>query len=179
MDRSRPFTDGVQGREHADRREHGTAQRLGERLTGGASRRGAQAGEQLRGGAAAGVAVLGAERGHPLLARVRGSGRGRVAGQELQADRRLDVGEDGPGAGPVRVQQRGQVVSGRDPHLDQVTAGAHDGSQRPGLIRVGHSDGQLVRAQPQVLGDHRGVAGVGLGARQHLAVPPGLDPRSA
>ena len=61
---------GVQGREHADRGEHGVAERLGERLAGGAGRGGAQAGEQLGGGAAAGVAVLDAERGHPLLAQV-------------------------------------------------------------------------------------------------------------
>jgi hypothetical protein len=32
-----------------------------------------------------------------------------------------------------------------------------------------------VLAQPQVLGDHRRVTGVGLGAGQDLAVPPGLD----
>ena len=32
-----------------------------------------------------------------------------------------------------------------------------------------------MRAQPQVLRDHRGVAGVGLGAGQHLALAPGLD----
>jgi hypothetical protein len=30
-------------------------------------------------------------------------------------------------------------------------------------------------AQPQVLGDHLGVAGVGLGARDDLALAPGLD----
>ena len=119
--------------------------------------------------------MLDAERGHPLLTRVRGSGRGRVAGEELQADRRLDAGEDGPGTGPVRVQQRRQLAGGRDPHLHQVAAGAHDGAQRPGLIRAGRSDPQLVRAQPQVPGDHRGVAGVGFRAREHLAVPPGPD----
>jgi hypothetical protein len=33
----------------------------------------------------------------------------------------------------------------------------------------------LVVAQPQVLGDHLGVAGVGLGARDDLALAPGLD----
>src|ERR1039458_2585664 len=63
--------------------------------------RGAQPGEQFGGGAPAGVAVLDAERGHPLFTQVRGGGRGGVAGEELQADRGLDVGKDGPGAGPV------------------------------------------------------------------------------
>jgi hypothetical protein len=32
-----------------------------------------------------------------------------------------------------------------------------------------------VGPQPQVPGDHRGVAGVGLGAGEHLTVPPGPD----
>ena len=68
-----------------------------------------------------------------------------------------------------------QLVGGRDPHLDQVAAGAHDGAQRQGLVGVGGGGLQLVRAQPQVLGDHRGVPGVGLGPGQHLALPPGLD----
>jgi hypothetical protein len=75
----------------------------------------------------------------------------------------------------VRVQQRRQLVDGGDPHLDQVAAGPHDGAQRHRLIGVRGGGLQLVRAQPQVLGDHRGVPGVGLGPGQHLAVPPGLD----
>ena len=49
---------GVQRGEHADGGEHGVAERLGERFAAGARRGGAQAGEQLGGGAAAGVAVL-------------------------------------------------------------------------------------------------------------------------
>jgi hypothetical protein len=165
----------VQGREHADGCEHGIAERLSECLAGSAGRGVVQACQELRGGAATGVPVLGAERGHALLAEVRGSGRGRVAGEEVQADRGLDVSEDGPGAGPVRVQQRRELAGGRDPHLDQVTAGAHHGPQRPGLIGVRDADLQLVLAQPQVLGDHRGVPCVGLSAREHLTVAPGLD----
>ena len=78
---------GVQGRQDGDRGEHGVAQCLGERLIGGASRPGAHPGEQLGGGAAAGVAVFDAERGHPLLAQVRGGGRGGVAGGATSKDR--------------------------------------------------------------------------------------------
>ena len=166
---------GVQRGEHADRGEHGVAESFGEGFAGGAGRCVAQARQELRGGAAAAVAVLDAERRHPLLAQVRGGGRGGVAGEELQADWRLDVGEDDPGAGPVRVQQGGELVGGRDPHLHQVTAGPHDGAQRFCLVGVGGGGFQLVRPQPQVLGDHGGVPGVGLGAREHLAVAPGLD----
>jgi hypothetical protein len=32
-----------------------------------------------------------------------------------------------------------------------------------------------VLAQPQVLGDNQGIAGVALGTRRHLALTPGLD----
>ena len=130
---------------------------------------------ELGGAAAAGVAVLGTERGHALLTEVAGRCGGRVTGEERQADRRLDVGEDGPGAGPVCLQQRRQLVGGRDPHIHQVIAGAHDSAQCPGLVGVGGGGLQLVLAQPKVLGDHRGVASVGLGPGQHLPFPPGLD----
>ena len=116
-----------------------------------------------------------AKRGDVLLPDFRGRRRGRPSGQERQRDRALDVGEDGLGAGPVAVQQRGQLVGRRDPRLDQVTAGAGHGAQGQGLGRVGDGDAQLVLTQPQVLGDHQGVAGVALGSRDHLAVAPGFD----
>src|ERR1039458_3160701 len=60
---------GVRGYEHAGRGEHGVTQRLGERLAARARRLGAQPGGQPGGGAAARVAVLDAESGHPLLTR--------------------------------------------------------------------------------------------------------------
>jgi hypothetical protein len=154
---------------------HSVTQRLGERLVCRAGRGLAQPVQQLGRGLAAAVAVLDQERGHPLLAQVAGRGGGGVPGQEFEADRRLDVGEDGRGARPVRLQQRGQLVSGGDPHLDQVIAGAHHGAQRLCLVAIRGGGGQPVIAQPQVLGDDRGVPGIGLGAGQHLAFPPGLD----
>jgi hypothetical protein len=115
------------------------------------------------------------ERGHPLFAQVARCRRGGVTGKELQADRRLHVGEDGLGTRPQGVQQRRELVRGGDAHVNQVVTGADHGAQRPGLVGAGHRGRQLVVAQPQVLGDHGGVAGVGLRAGQHLPVPPGLD----
>ena len=47
--------------------------------------------------------------------------------------------------------------------------------QRFGLGRERGGWAQPVGTQPETLGDHRGVAGVGPGAGQHLAVAPGLD----
>ena len=135
----------------------------------------AQAGQQLGSGAAAGVAVAGTERGHPLLAEASRRGRGGIADQERQRDRRGDVGKDDAGTGPVRFQQRGQLVSRGHPRTGQVAAGAGHRAKCRGLAGVGCRDAQLVLAQPQVLGDQGRVAGVGFGARHYLTVPPGLD----
>jgi hypothetical protein len=63
-------------------------------------------------------------------------GRGLRRGQEPQADRRLNVDEDGLGARPLRVQQGGELVGSGDAHADHVVAGADHGAQRPGLAGV-------------------------------------------
>ncbi len=102
-------------------------------------------------------------------------GGGGVAGQERQADRRLDVGEDLFRARPVRIEQRGELVGGRNPGLDQLGAGAGHDAQRGGVLGQWGRSAQPVGAQPQVLGDHVRVARVGLRPGDHLALPPGLD----
>jgi hypothetical protein len=142
---------------------------------GGAGWRCPEPGEQLGGGPFAGVAARGAEPGDAFLAEVGGRGRGRVAAEELQGDFGLQVGEDCGGSGPVGVQQRGQLVDRGYPHLYQVVAGADYGADRLGLSRVWGGGGQPVPPQPQVFRDHRGVGGIGLGTREHLAFAPGLD----
>jgi len=119
--------------------------------------------------------VLGAERGHALLAQPRGRRWGRVAGKERQGDLAFDVGEHRHRAGPEGVQGRGELVGRGHARLHQVASGAHHRAQRAGLGRERRKGAQPVAAQPQVLGDHHGVAGVGLGARQDLGVAPGLD----
>jgi hypothetical protein len=121
------------------------------------------------------VAVVSAERGEPLLPEVRcGCGR-RVAGEEMQGDRRLDVGKDGFGARPIRVEQSGQLVGRGDAHVDEVVPCPDEGSQRLRLTGVRGGDAQSVRAQPQVLGDHLSVTSVALRPRQDLTVAPLLD----
>ena len=119
--------------------------------------------------------MVDAERGEAFLAEPCSVRGGRVAGEELQPDRRLDVGEDRPGSWPVRVEQRGELVGGGDAQLDDVLTGAHHRAQRFGLRGERGRWAEPVAAQPQILGDHRGVAGVGLGAGEHLALTPGLD----
>lgn len=66
------------------------------------------------------------------------------------------------------------LVAG-NPHVDQIGAGARHRPQGLGLIGVGRGDLEPVGPQPQVFGDHGGIPGVGLGARHHLAFPPGFE----
>jgi hypothetical protein len=54
--------------------------------------------------------VFDAEGVQAFLTEVLRVGRGRIAGEEVQRDRRCDLGEDRFGAGPVRVEQRGELV---------------------------------------------------------------------
>jgi len=119
--------------------------------------------------------VLGAERLDALLTE---SGRrcgGGVAPQERERDGAGDVGEDGLGAGPEAVQQGPQLVAGSDPLVDQVVAAAHRGTQGSGGVGEWLQDPQLGVADPQVIGDHVCISGVGLGAGDDLGLPPDLD----
>src|SRR6266498_1551656 len=166
---------GVEGAQDPDHGHDGVAAGLGFGAAAQAGRGLAQAGHQLGGRPAAAVAVLGAERAHAGLAQVGRRRWGRVALQERQRDLAFDVGKDRQGAGPERVQAGGELVGGGHALVDQVGAGPDHGAQRPGLRRERLQDAQPVVAQPQVLGDHLGVGGVGLGARQHLGVAPCLD----
>jgi hypothetical protein len=166
---------GAQGLEHGHQRRHRVADGLAQCLVEGAGRGGAQPGQQRLAATPAGVTVLGAERGQPFGAQLLGVGCGGVAGQELQGDRRLDVGEDGLGARPVRVQQCAQLVGGRHPRIDQIVAGAYHGTQRLRLGAVRHGQTQPVVAAAQVVRDDVRVAGVGLGTRAGLRLPPRLD----
>ena len=110
------FEDRAEGFQDGDQCGHRVVDGLAQRFVGGAGGCAAQPREQLFGGAPAAVAVLDAERGQAFGAQVLGVAGGRVAGQELQGDRRFDVGEDGLGAGPVRIQQRGELVGRGDTH---------------------------------------------------------------
>lgn len=169
------FQGGVQGTQHGDHGQHGVTDGLSEGGVGVSGWCAAQSGEQHGGRAAAGVAVLDAERGHALFPEAGGGRGGGIAGEELQGDGRLDVGEHGLGAGPVRVQQCGELVGRGDAGAHEVIAGTYYGAQRLGLRRVGRGGAQLVLTQPQVLGDHRGVSRVALGAGEDFGLPPGLD----
>ena len=82
------------------------------------------------GGAPAAVGMLGAGR-RPSASRRAGaalSGVG-IALKEGQGDRRVDIGEDGGGAGPEAVEQGAQAVGEGDALGDQIVAGADQRAQ--------------------------------------------------
>ena len=105
------------------------------------ARRGrAQASEQLaHGPAAAAVGVLAEELGEPLFAQPRGAeGRG-VAGEERERNRRVDVGEDGGGAGPEALEQGAQLIGEREAADGRDRRGRARGRARPGGIVRGRA----------------------------------------
>ena len=108
----RPAVHVLRGR-HADMGQHRVTDSFGHDGIERAGRCRAQPGQQHCGGFAARVTLLGAERGQLFLGQNGGRDGGGTAGQERQGDRGGDVGEDGPGACPVRVQQRRELVGRR------------------------------------------------------------------
>ena len=91
-------------------------------FAGCAGGRGAQTREELKSGLAAAVAVSGEEAREALLtesARVLGT---RVALQEGQRDRRVDVSEDHGRPRPEDLQLGAQAVGQRDPRLHEILA---------------------------------------------------------
>jgi hypothetical protein len=165
----------VEGAQDLHEGEHGRAPGGGLSATGQAGWGGAQAAHECGRRGPAAVAVAQQEGGHAPLPETHGRLGGWVARQEGQGDLAFDVGEDGLGAGPEGVQGGGELVDGGHALADEVLAGAHGGTQRSGGVRERAQHAQLVAAQPQVVGDHRGVAGIGLGPGDHLGVAPGLD----
>jgi hypothetical protein len=78
--------------------------------------------------------VPAAEGRQPCLAQPDGCLWGRVGLQERQGDLRGEPGEDRLGTRPVCVQQRTELVAGRDLGLDMVLAQPHQGLKLPGGI---------------------------------------------
>jgi hypothetical protein len=96
-------------------------ERLGAALGGAA-----QPSQQLAWSLACAVVMAREEARHPLLAEPVRVGGGRVAAQERERDRAVDIGEHVRGAGPEALQLRAQLVRERDAMLDEVLAGARE-----------------------------------------------------
>ncbi|MCX4586383.1 hypothetical protein OOK40_25915 [Streptomyces sp. NBC_01481] len=101
-----------------------------------------------------------------------GGGRGGVTLQEGQGDVAVEFVEDGLAAGPVGVQQCGELVDGGDFGLDVVGALPGERLQVEGGLVGGLQAGQEVAVGAEVVGEFHAVARVrfGLGgtpARAH------------
>ena len=106
---------GDQGLQHGGEGPHQLALGIGLGVSGQALGSRPQAGEQLRSGSPPGVAMLG-EEGLQAARAEPGSAVGRrVAADEGEGDRAVDVGEDGAGTRPEAVEQRAQLVGEGEP----------------------------------------------------------------
>ena len=151
---------GEDGDERADELAAGLALGLAGVARGGACgggravrRRGA--GRSTRGGE---------ELGQAVFAQALGALGGGIAGEEGQGDGRVDVGEDGGGAGPEALEQGAELIGEGDAVGDEVVAAADEGAQRAGLVRgrpsAAGSDGHRCAAGRR----GEGVAGITLAA---------------
>src|SRR5436190_596090 len=94
------------------------------RVTGTAPPSAARWSAELGAGRAARERVPSQKRGHALLAKAARGLRRRVAVEELECDRRLDVGEDLDRPGPELLEQATQLIRRGDPLADEVVAHA-------------------------------------------------------
>jgi hypothetical protein len=95
-----------------------------------------------------------------------GVGRRRVAAQERERDRAVNLGEDLRGAGPEALQLRAQLVGQREPMADEVFARAGERAHRLGGIAVGDQHPVTVAVGARELGEHERIEAVALAARR-------------
>ena len=146
-------------------------------ITGETFGRGVQPGQQFGGRSSAAIGVLSHEAGQALLAQAACAVGGGIAGDEGQRDRAVDGGEDGGGAGPEAFEQATQLVGECDAMGHQVVAAADQSTQRFNVIGHGHQRTETVAVGAQDVGEHEGVARIGLAARRAIAGAGRLSPR--
>jgi hypothetical protein len=119
--------------------------------------------QQLGGAVATTVGVAPAEGRQPCLTQPGGCLWGRVGLQEGQSDLRSQPGKDLLGTGPVGLQQRTELVAGRDLGLDVVLAQPDQGLKLPGGLVQRLQPPQPVAIGAQLVGQLVAVTRVGLG----------------
>ena len=137
----------------------------------GAGRGRAQPREQLDRRAAA-VSVAAKKAVIRFSPRALPSGRG-VAVQEGEGDGRVDVGEDGGGAGPEAVQQAAQLVGQREALGDQSSR-PRTRRATPWFVRAGRERAEAVAVRAEEVVQDEGVAGVALAAGGGVTRPQAL-----
>jgi len=136
---------------------------------------GAQPGEEFGGRATAGVAMLGEEAGEAFLAEAAGAVGCGIAADEGECDRAVDGGEDMGGAGPEAVEQAAQLVGERGALGDEIVAAAHERAQGSDIVGGRHERSEAMPVGTQDVGEHIGIAGIGLAAGGAVARAAGFD----
>jgi hypothetical protein len=111
----------------------------------------------------------------PPVRQPRGVLDGRKAGEEGQADRRVEIGEQPDGAREHDPQVGAQLVADRHSRLDEVGAGAHDRAQGQRRGCVGRQGDEPVAVGAQHIGQDVGVEAVVFAARGRVPAAQVLD----
>ena len=125
--------------------------------------------------AASTIGLAGQKGLHPLLAEARGRCRGRVALHEGQGDGRMEIGENGHGAGPEALQQAAQSIGQADALGDQVVTAAHQGTRRLDVVRTGPERSAAMAVGAQDVGQYVGVTRIALAAGGAFARAAGFE----
>ena len=134
-----------------------------------------QPGEQVLSASSAAVGMLSAEGAHPLGSEPRGRLRSRVALDEGQRDRRVDVGEDGCRARPERLQEAAQLVGQLHPRRHQIVASSYQGAQGEDLVALRSKRLEAVAVGAQQIGEYVGIGRVALAAVASVTRTARLD----
>ncbi len=161
--------------EHGGKRADQFTLDLGLGFAGAVGGSAAQAGEEVVRRPAAAIAVLGEKGGEALLAQAGGAVGCRLALQEGERDRRVDIGEDRGGAAPEALEQAAELVGQRDALGHQVLAGADERAQHLDLVGAWPQRPEAVAVGAQDVGEHVGVARIALAAGGAVAGPARLD----
>ena len=88
--------------------------------------------------------------------------RAGEAGEEGERDPAVDIGEDRGGAGPEALEEAAELVGQTDAAGDEVVAAAHERAQGLDLVGDGRERPEAMAVRAQDVGEHVGVAGIGL-----------------
>jgi hypothetical protein len=94
-----------------------------------------------------------------------GVDRARIALQQDQRDRAVEVGEQQRRAGPEALQLGAQRVGQRHPGADEILARTRQRAQRLGLVAIGLEHPEAVMIGARERAQHERVEAVGLAAR--------------
>lgn len=104
--------------------------------------------------------MLSEERREALRSELRGRLGSRVALHEGERDCRIDVGEDGSGAGPKAVEQRAELVRERDALGDEIITSANERTKSLQGVGLRREWAEAVAVRPQHVREEIRVAAI-------------------